>query len=407
MSSSGSEPTALPAKSANSASSGDLARVRKRNRTPVLLGVVVAVIIVLAVVGWGVTAGGWFKASGGGAGCPSNPQPLTGAGSTFVYPVMNTWVVQYQAACGVDVNYQAVGSSSGITSLEDKAVDFGASDAPLNPVQRAALPGPTVTIPETSGGVVLLYNLPTLLAPLNLNGTIIAGMFLGTITNWSNPEIAALNPGVSIPAGPITTVHRLDGSGTTFAFTSYLSDESSTWANQYGRGLSVNWPVGLAAKGSSGIAGVVAVTLGSIGYDEYAYASLNHLTYAAVQNNAGNIVLANLTNVQTAVNEGATGLPSGTGDWYNVSLLNEPGAQTYPIVTFTYLIVYIDLSLVYGSSISAATATSLGHFIYWVLTSGQGYSAGVFYVPLPANVISLDETTLGLITYNGAAISTH
>jgi phosphate transport system substrate-binding protein len=402
--------TAVPTPSfvsSNSATEGDLARVRKRNRTPVLLGAIVVVLVVVAVVGWGVTAGGWFKPSGGGAGCPTNPQPLTGAGSTFVYPVMNTWVVQYQSACGVDVNYQAVGSSSGITSLEDKAVDFGASDAPLNPIQRAALPAPTVTIPETSGGVVLLYNLPTLLAPLNLNGSVIAGIFLGTITNWSDPEIAALNPGVSIPAGPITTVHRLDGSGTTFAFTSYLSDESSTWSNEYGRGLSVQWPVGLAAKGSSGIAGVVAVTVGSIGYDEYAYASLNHLTYAAVQNNAGNIVLANLTNVQTAVDEGATGLPSGTGDWYNVSLLNEPGAQTYPIVTFTYLIVYLDLSLVYGSSMSAATAASLGHFIYWVLTSGQSYSAGVFYVPLPANVISLDETTLGQITYNAAPISTH
>lgn len=386
----------------------DLDRVRRKNRTPLFVTIVLIVVVVVAVVAYGATAGGWFKSNnGGGSGCPSNPQALTGAGSTFVYPVMNTWTTQYAQSCGVDVNYQAVGSSSGITSLEDKAVDFGASDAPLSPAQRGALPAPTVTIPETSGGVVLLYNLPTLVSPLILNGSIIAQIFLGTITNWSSPAIAALNPGVSIPAGPITTVHRLDGSGTSFCFTSYLSDESSTWSNQYGRGLTVDWPNGIAAKGSSGIAGVVATTIGSIGYDEYAYASLNHLTYAAVVNNAGNTILANQTNVQVAVQEGATGLPSGTGDWYNVTLLNEPGAQTYPIVTFTYLMVYTDLSTVYGSAMTSAIAASLGHFIYWVLTSGQAYSAGVFYVPLPSNVVSEDETTLGLITFNGAPISTH
>jgi phosphate transport system substrate-binding protein len=384
------------------------AHLPKKSRKGTLIAVAAVVFVVIILLGYGATAGGWFKKAGsGGAGCPSDGAALTGAGSTFVYPLMNTWTTQYAQSCHLDVNYQAIGSSSGITSLEDKAVDFGASDAPLSPLQRAALPGPTLTIPETAGGVVLLYNLPGFTPILNLSGPVIASIFLGSITNWSDPQIAALNPGASIPAMPIVTVHRLDGSGTSFAFTSYLSAESSTWASQYGRGLTVAWPVGEGEKGSTGVAGAVGFTPGAIGYDELAYADLNHLTFAGIKNNAGDVVLANQTNVQTAVSEGASGLPSGTGDWYNVSLLNQAGAQTYPIVTFSYVMVYSDLTTVYGSSITQAEADSLGHFIYWVLTSGQAYSPGVFYIPLPSNVVAADETSLGLLTYGGAAVSTH
>jgi phosphate transport system substrate-binding protein len=236
---------------------------------------------------------------------------------------------------------------------------------------------------------------------------VIAAIYLGDITNWSSPQIAALNPGVVIPAMPIITVHRLDGSGTSFAFTSYLSQENATWSSEYGRGLTVNWPVGEGAKGSTGVAGTVGITPGAIGYDELAYADLNHLTFAAVENSGGSFILANQSNVQQAVTEGASGLPPGTGDWYNVSLLNQPGSGTYPIVTFSYLMVYSDLTTVYGSSMTQAEATALGHFIYWVLTAGQSFSPGVFYIPLPANVVQADETTLALMTYNGASVSTH
>lgn len=380
----------------------------KRRRTPMLLGVVVVILIVIAIVAWGATAGGWFKPqSSNGGSCPSNPQVLSGAGSTFVYPLMNTWTAQYAQQCNVDVNYQPVGSSSGITSLGAKAVDFGASDAPLSPAQRAALPGPTVTIPETSGGVVMLYNLPTVVGTVQLSGPVIAAMYLGGITNWNDSRITSLNPSLSIPSTPILTVHRLEGSGTSFCFTSYLSAENSTWASLYGRGLSVGWPVGEGAKGSTGVAGIVGSTIGAIGYDEFAYAQLNHLTYAAIANSAGNYIFANQTNVQTAVQEGAANLPSGTSDWYNVTLLNEPGPQTYPIVTFSYVMLFTDLSLIYGSSMTADDASSLGHFLYWLLTSGQSYASGVFYVPLPANVVSADEQSLALVTYNGAPIPTH
>ncbi|HEV8050309.1 MAG TPA: phosphate ABC transporter substrate-binding protein PstS [Thermoplasmata archaeon] len=390
------------------ATAADKARMPKRRRTPVLLGAVVVILIVVAIVAWGATSGGWFKPkSSNGGSCPSNPQALTGAGSTFVYPLMNTWTAQYAQQCNVDVNYQPVGSSTGITSLGSKAVDFGASDAPLSPVQRASLPGPTVTIPETSGGVVLLYNLPSVLGTVQLSGPVIAAMYLGTITNWNDTRITSLNPGLSIPSTPVLTVHRLDGSGTSFCFTSYLSAENSTWASEYGRGLSVGWPGGEGAKGSTGVAGIVGSIVGAIGYDEFAYAQLNHLTSAAIQNSVGNFIVANQTNVQMAVQEGASALPSGTGDWYNVSLLNEPGAQTYPIVTFSYVMLFTDLNLVYGSSITSTDADSLGHFLYWILTSGQSYASGVFYVPLPANVVSADELSLGQITYNGAPISTH
>jgi phosphate transport system substrate-binding protein len=399
-------PTSSSGSTAVTSDASDRAHLPQKRRTGPLIAVVLVVLVVAILLGYGATAGGWFSHPSS-TSCASDAQGLTGAGSTFVYPLMNTWTTQYAQVCHVDVNYQAIGSSSGITSLEDKAVDFGASDAPLSPIQRAALPGPTLTIPETAGGIVLLYNLPGFVPILNLSGPVIAAIFLGAITNWSSPEIAALNPGVVIPAMPIVTVHRLDGSGTSFAFTTYLSDENATWASQYGRGLTVSWPVGEGAKGSTGVAGAVGITPGAIGYDELAYADLNHLTFAAVKNNAGSYVLANQTNVQTAVSAGASSLPAGTGDWYNVTLLNEPGSQTYPIVTFSYLMVYSDLTTVYGSSMTSSEANALGHFIYWVLTSGQSYSPGVFYIPLPANVVSADESTLGQLTFGGAPVSTH
>jgi phosphate transport system substrate-binding protein len=402
---SGSPPAPPPATSTEAA---DRALLPQRRRTGLYLTVGIVVVVLIVVLGYGASAG-WFQNKGaGGPDCVSDPQGLTGAGSTFVYPLMNTWLQQYAQVCNVDVNYQPIGSSSGITSLEDKAVDFGASDAPLSPIQRAALPGPTLTIPETAGGVVLLYNLPGFTPILNLSGPVIASIYLGDITNWSSPQIAALNPGVTLPPIQIVTVHRLDGSGTSFAFTSYLCDENSTWSNTVGRGLTTDWNnIGEGAKGSSGVAGAVENTPGAIGYDELAYADLNHLTFATVKNSAGNDILANQSNVQTAVMEGATGLPSGGGDWYNVSLLNEPGAQTYPIVTFSYLMVYSDLTTVYGSSMTQDEANALGHFIYWVLNMGQTFSAGVFYIPLPAGVVQLDEATLGQLTFGGAAVSTH
>ena len=389
-------------------SQADLAHVARKRRPPILWGAVVVVVIVIVVVAWGVTAGGWLKPTkSSGANCPSDPQALTGAGSTFVYPLMNTWTTLYSQDCRVDVNYQAVGSSSGITSLASKAVDFGASDAPLSIAQRANLPGPTVTIPETSGAVVLLYDIPNVLGNLNLSGSVIAGIYLGTITNWNDTRITSINPAITLPSLPIVPVHRLDGSGTSFAFTSYLSIESPAWSSTYGRGLTVNWPVGPGEKGSTGVAGEVGATPGAIGYDEFAYAQLNHLTFAAIENPANNYILANQSNVQPAVQAGAANLPAGTGDWYNVSLLNEPGSQTYPIVTFSYLMVFTDLTLVYGSSMTASDAASLGHFIYWILNSGQAYAPGVFYVPLPANIVAADETSLGLITYGGAPVPTH
>jgi phosphate transport system substrate-binding protein len=391
-----------------SGNAADRALLPKKRRTGMYVTVAIVVVVLAVLLGYGASAG-WFQNKGsGGPNCATDSQGLTGAGSTFVYPLMNTWTTQYAQVCNVDVNYQAVGSSSGITSLEDKAVDFGASDAPLSPIQRAALPAPTVTIPETAGGVVLLYNLPGFIPILNLSGPVIAAIYLGDITNWSAPQIAALNPGVTVPPMPIVTVHRLDGSGTSFAFTSYLCDENSTWSNTVGRGLTTDWNnIGEGAKGSSGVAGTVAITPGAIGYDELAYADLNHLTFATVENSAGNFILANQSNVQTAVAEGATGLPAGSGDWYNVSLLNEAGAQTYPIVTFSYLMIFTDLTTSYGSSMTQAEANALGHFIYWVLTTGQSFSAGVFYIPLPASIVQLDETTLGQVTFGGAPVSTH
>jgi phosphate transport system substrate-binding protein len=374
---------------------------------------IIAVIVVIII---GV--GGYFGAASvnhywpfakGSTQCTGVQGQLSGAGSTFVNPLMTTWSQQYNTQNCIQVNYQAVGSGTGITDLTNKLVDFGASDAPLSAAQRALLPGAAVTIPESAGAVVIIYNVPGVTATLNLSGSVIAKIYLGTITNWNDPAITALNTGVTIPSQTIAVVHRSDGSGTTFAFTSYLSAESSTWASSYGKGTTVNWPVGTGAPKSAGVSSAVSQTTGAIGYVEltYALSASPQIAFANVLNPAGTYVHADLASTAAAVSAGAGNLPSGSGDWYNVSLLNQPGSNAYPITTFTYLLVYLDVGKVYGSSLSMGTANQLVQFLWWVVHSGQSASAGLYFVALPSNVVTLDETTIGSIVYNGAALTSH
>lgn len=379
----------------------------KRSMTLTIIAVIVVIII-------GV--GGYFGVASvnhywpfGKTHCTGVQGALSGAGSTFVNPLMTTWSQQYNAENCIQVNYQAVGSGTGITDLTNKLVDFGASDAPLSAAQRALLPGPAVTIPESAGAVVIIYNIPGVTATVDLSGAVIAKIYLGTITNWNDPAIASLNTGVSLPSQTISVVHRSDGSGTTFAFTSYLSAEDSTWASTVGRGTTVAWPAGSGAPKSAGVSSAVSQTAGAIGYVEltYALSASPAIAYANVENPAGVFVHANLTTTAAAVAAGAGNLPTGTGDWYNVSLLNQPGANAYPITTFTYLLVYADLGKVYGSSLSMGSANQLVQFLWWAVHSGQSASAGLFFVALPGNVVTLDETTIGSIVYNGAALTSH
>jgi len=304
----------------------------------------------------------------------------------------------------VQINYDGVGSGAGVTDFESKTVDFAASDAPLNAAEMAQAPN-ALHIPETIGAVTIAYNLPGVPAGLHLTGKVIADIFQGIVTTWNDPEIQNLNPNTALPAEPIMVVHRSDGSGTTFIFTGYLSASSSDWSSSVGQGKTVAWPVGIGAQGNTGVASVVQGTPYMIGYVELAYALQNDMTVAAVQNPSGNWILPSLSSISDAVESVASnGLPAGDQSWAGVSLLNAPEPQAYPIVSFTYLLLYKELNVVPGMTQSQATAVV--QFLWWVIHDGQKLSPTLEYVALPSNVVQIDETTIQSITFNGQHLPT-
>jgi phosphate transport system substrate-binding protein len=363
-------------------------------------------VILIGAGGW---AAGWFKTSstGTGSGCslPASAT-LSGAGSTLVAPLMIAWSLAYTSVS--TVNYASVGSGAGITDITQKTVDFGASDAPLSPAQRAAIPSPgVVTIPESAGAAVPIYNLPSVSTTLKFSGQVLAAIYLGAITNWNNSALQALNPGVTLPTASIYVVHRADGSGTTFVWSSFLSSQNATWKSSVGFGTTVQWPVGYGEKGNAGVTNTVKTTVDAIGYVDINYALTNSISYGSVKNPDGNYILANVTNIASAIKDVNPTLPAGTGDWYNVSVLNAPGAGDYPIATFTYLFVYTDLGKAYGSSFTQDHAQNLVDFLSWITsaTGGQTYSAGLYYIPLSAAVLAADAATIASITFNGAKLT--
>jgi phosphate transport system substrate-binding protein len=393
-------------KSGSSASTPDETIVRRKgsSRTGTFIAIAVVVVVVI-LLGAGYAAG-WFKtssASTSSSGCtlPAST-PLAGAGSTLVAPLMFTWAATYTQS---SVAYSSIGSGGGINDITQKTVDFGASDAPLNPTQRAAIPSPgVVTIPESAGAAVPVYNLPTVATTLKFTGQVLAAIYLGAITNWNNSALQAINPGVVLPNAAIVVVYRSDGSGTTFVWTSFLSAENATWKSTVGFATSVKFPVGVGSKGNAGVTNTVKTTQDAIGYVDINYALTNAVAFGAVQNPAGNFIVANITNIASAIKDSNVVLPAGTGDWYNVSVENAPGPKDYPLATFTYLFVYKDLGTAYGSSYTQTKAENLVDFLEWVVGNGQQASAALYYVPLSTAVVSADLTTIGSITYNGAAI---
>ncbi|MFZ0699091.1 MAG: phosphate ABC transporter substrate-binding protein PstS [Thermoplasmata archaeon] len=377
-------------------------QIARRGRSRGALYAVVAVVIVVVVVLAVGASAGWFTSSSSKAtgNCSAN---LKGAGSTLVAPLMFYWATTYTASnpnYGT-VNYASVGSGAGINDIGAKTVDYGASDAPLNAAQTAANPG-LVTIPESAGAVVPIYNLPGV-GNLHFTGALLAQIYLGQITNWNNTVLQGLNPTAHLPTATIGVVHRSDGSGTTFIWTTYLSLESSTWASQVGRGTAVSWPTGTGESGNAGVAGYVKNAPDSLGYVDLNYAlTTGGVTSGLVQNPSGNFIFATVNNTASAIADSHLTLPSGSASWYNVSVLNAPGAGDYPISSLTYMFVYQSLSGAYPTY-TQTQADSLVNFIHWVLTTGQSYSAQLYYVPLPAAIIAVDMTTLGTITFNGAA----
>jgi phosphate transport system substrate-binding protein len=336
---------------------------------------------------------------------------LVGSGATFPYPLLSVMISHYAQDTNVHVTYNSIGSGGGIANLESKIVDFAASDAPLGATDRAKAPG-SLHIPETIGAVTIAYNVPGIPTGLNLTGKVVADIFAGNVTMWNDAEIQNLNPTSILPSKNIITVHRSDGSGTTFIFTGYLSASSTAWNNSVGQAKSVNWPSPLggtpplAGNGNSGVALDVNDTQYTIGYVELAYALQNGFTVAAIQNPSSKWILPSLTTIQKAVQSAAasTGLPAGNESWANVNLLNAPDPQAYPIVSFTYLLVYKELNVTSGMTHDKAAA--LVKFLWWVVHDGQQYAPGLDYVQLPANVVQTDEATIQSITFNGQHLPT-
>jgi phosphate transport system substrate-binding protein len=328
---------------------------------------------------------------------------INGAGATFPFPLIDTWRVEYQTVKpDVNVNYQSIGSGGGVKQFIEKTVDFGASDAPLTAEEIQQAPG-AVHIPETIGSVVPAYNLP--IEGLKLTGPILADIFLGKITKWNDPKIQSINPGLSLPAEDIVVVHRSDGSGTTFVWTDYLSNVSSAWEQQIGKGKSVQWPIGVGAPGNEGVANSINTTPNAIGYVELAYAITTGMKHASVQNQAGSFIQGSLDSTRAAVAAAAPSLPAGdqSQSWTNVTMVNAPGADSYPIASFSYLLLYKELTTNPGLN-NQNKAQNLVDFINWAITDGQQFAPDLGYVPLPDRVVQLNQETLRGLTFNGAPL---
>jgi phosphate transport system substrate-binding protein len=390
------------------ASDADKSHLPKRSSSRTSLYAVIAVVVVVVVLVGAAAALGVFSPKKTTGTCPAGSgQTIAAAGSSLAAPLMTLWSSQY--SCG-QLNYNSVGSGAGVTDLTQKTVDFGASDAPLSTSQVSALPsGSTVlTIPELVAGVAIIYDISGVAKGLNLSGSVLAGIYLGTITNWDNSAITGLNPAVKLPNANITVVERADSSGTTFVYTSWLSLENTSWKSKVGAATTVSWPTGIKESGSLGVAGTVKSDPDSIGYVDLAYAVTNGLAYGAIENPASTFVLPNETNTAAAAAQ-AGSFPAANAEagWNAVSILNEPGTSTYPIATFSYVMVYSDLGAVYGSSESQAHAQGVVAFLWWAVTTGQSYSTGLSYVPLPANVVTSDETAISSVLYNGQTLTSH
>jgi phosphate transport system substrate-binding protein len=317
-------------------------------------------------------------------------QQLTGAGATFPYPIYSKWFDVYHEKTGVAINYQSIGSGAGIQQVKAGTVDFGASDAALSDVALKDMPRRVVHVPTVGGAVVLAYNLPGFEGRIQLTPDVLAGIYLGTITTWNDKRLAAVNPGVTLPAAPILAVHRSDGSGTTNIFTLYLSSISSKWKDLAGAATSVSWPSGVGGKGNEGVSGVIKQTPGAIGYVELAYAKQNQLPMAFVQNKAGKYVDPSAASVTAAM----TGVAAQLAKDVRTPIVNSPAPDAWPISGLTFLIVYQDAK-------DQARGLALARFLDWAIHDGQPYADALDYARLPDAIVKVNEKTLGLLTGAG------
>ncbi|MFI5274362.1 MAG: phosphate ABC transporter substrate-binding protein PstS [Ktedonobacterales bacterium] len=348
-----------------------------------ILMFVAASTLALAACGTSSTTGG------SGATCPST-NTLTGAGSTFDNPLFSKMFDSYvNVTCGAQVTYSSVGSGAGITQLLAQTVDFGATDTPLTDAQLAqSANGLIIHIPVTLGAVAITYNLSQVSAATHLKftGAVIADIFLGKVKYWDDSEIAQLNSGTTLPHVAVTVVHRSDGSGTTGIFSHYLSAVSPAWQSTVGAGTTLNWPAGVGAKGNAGVAAQVKNTAGSIGYNELAYVLTNTIQYGAVQNANSEWVLPSLDSAKAAA-ANVTTIPADL----RFFIVNAPGAGSYPISGFSWVIVY-------QKQKDADKGQAIANMLWWMTHDGQQYSTALSYVPLPATMVTKDEAQIKSMT---------
>jgi phosphate transport system substrate-binding protein len=320
----------------------------------------------------------------------ASAQNLTGAGATFPYPLYSKWFDVYHEKTGIQINYQSIGSGGGIQQVKAGTVDFGASDAALSNDRLKEMPRKILHFPTVAGAVALAYNLQGFEGTLKLTPDLITAIYMGTITVWNDPKIAAANPGVTMPPAPILPIHRSDGSGTTNIFTTYLSLVSTQWKELVGANTAVSWPAGVGGKGNEGVAGLVRQTPGGIGYVELAYAKQNQLPVAQVQNKAGKFVEPTLASTTAAVAAGAEALAKDV----RTPIANAVSADAYPIAGLTFLLVYQDQK-------DPARAKALANFIDWAIHDGQGLAEGLEYARLPEAVVKVNEASLKKLTAGG------
>ncbi len=330
-------------------------------------------------------------ALGFGLGSGAAQTLINGAGATFPYPIYSKWFNEYRKQHPeVQINYQSIGSGGGIRQVTEGTVDFGASDGPMTDEQlqefRAKRGFGVMHLPTVLGAVVVTYNVAEVSGSLNLTPEVLSGIYLGKIARWNDPALAAANRGVSLPNADIVVVHRSEGSGTSYCLTDYLSKVSQEWKSKVGRGVSVNWPVGLGGKGNEGVSGLVKQTANSIGYVELIYALQNNLSYASVKNAAGQFIKPDLASTTAAAAGAAKSMP----DDFRVSITNSPGKGAYPIATFTWLLIPEKIA-------DASKRAAITGFLRWMLSSGQTMTESLSYAKLPKEVVSREEKAIAKV----------
>ncbi len=344
-----------------------------------------------------LAACGSSSSSSSSSPAASTSGTISGAGSTFAAPVYEQWGSQIS---GLTVNYQAVGSGAGITALEGKTVDFGASDPPLKEAEETALgkAGEPVQIPMFLGAITVSYNLPGVASGLKLDGKTIADIYLGKVKTWNDAEIKALNPGANLPSTPITVIHRSDSSGTSAGFTGFLAAVDPEWASKVGAGKDVQWPVGTGAKGNAGVAGAVQQTTGAIGYVEQAYALQHKFTYASVKNKAGSFIAPSLASTSAAA-EGIT-LPANLG----FAIKNPSSPQAYPITSQTFVVVFKDMCKA-GIPGGKSAAEGVVKFLNYGLGQGQSILSQADYAALPTAILTKSKAAVAGLQCEGSPLS--